>query len=237
MHSITWKGRLGPMELQASDNTFQPSTISQLVAKVLEVEEGDVVIDVGCGTGILGIIAAKLGAAHVYGIDASPDVVEVASANAAAHGVADRMEFFQGDLFSPLPDDVRADVIIGDVSGIPDQLAAESGWFPSRTGGGPWGAELPMRMLREAARRLKEGGKLLLPTGTLQDENAILDVARSVFGSLKQLADRMIPLAGPLAESKSLRQLVDAGIIKLQARGSRLVWEARVWECEEVEPV
>ncbi len=237
MHSITWKGRLGPMELQASDNTFQPSTISQLVAKVLEVEEGDVVIDVGCGTGILGIIAAKLGAAHVYGIDASPDVVEVASANAAAHGVADRMEFFQGDLFSPLPDDVRADVIIGDVSGIPDQLAAESGWFPSRTGGGPRGAELPMRMLREAARRLKEGGKLLLPTGTLQDENAILDVARSVFGSLKQLADRMIPLAGPLAESKSLRQLVDAGIIKLQARGSRLVWEARVWECEEVEPV
>jgi hypothetical protein len=58
-----------------------------------------------------------------------------------------------------------------------------------------------------------------------------------VFGSLRQLADRMIPLAGPLAESKSLRQLVDAGIIKLQARGSRFVWEARVWECEEAEPI
>ena len=107
MQTITWKGRLGPMELQASDHTFQPSTISTLVAKVLEVKEGDVVIDVGCGTGILGIIAAKLGAAKVYGVDASPDVVAVATANAQKHGVADRMEFYHGDLFSPLPDGVK----------------------------------------------------------------------------------------------------------------------------------
>jgi len=232
MQSITWKGRLGPMELQASDHTFQPSTISQLVATVLEVHDGDVVIDVGCGTGILGIIAAKLGASRVYGVDASPDVVAVATANASTHGVADRMQFFHGDLFDPIPEDVRADVIIGDVSGIPDDLAADSGWFPSRTGGGPRGAELPVRMLREAGRRLKEGGRLLLPTGTLQDENAILDVARSVFVSLRQLADRVIPLAAPLAESRSLRRLADAGIIRLAARGSRFVWEARVWECE-----
>lgn len=232
MHSVIWKGRLGPMELQASDHTFQPSTVSQLVAKVLDVREGDVVIDVGCGTGILGIIAAKLGASEVYAVDASPDVVEVGTANATAHGVSDRMHFYAGDLFDPLPEDIKADVIIGDVSGIPDDLAAESGWFPSGTGGGPRGAELPMRMLREAGRRLKEGGRLFLPTGTLQDENAILDVARSAFSNLKQLADRMIPLASALAESASLRDLVDKGIVKISAKGSRFVWEARVWECD-----
>ena len=232
MQSITWKGRLGPMELQASDYTFQPSTISQLVANVLDVREGDVVIDVGCGTGILGIIAAKLGASEVYGIDASPDVVEVGMANAQTHGVADKMRFYAGDLFDPLPEEVRADVIIGDVSGIPDDLARDSGWFPSGSGGGPRGAELPVRMLREATRRLKDGGKLFLPTGTLQDENAILEAARSVFSNLKQLADRMIPLASALAESASLRELVDKGIVKITARGSRFVWEARVWECD-----
>ncbi len=232
MKTITWKGRLGPMELAASDDTFEPTTISTLMAKVLEVDEGDVVIDVGCGTGILGIIAAKLGAARVYGVDASPDVVDVATANARRHGVADRMEFFRGDLFEPLPEDVKADVIIGDVSGIPDALAADSGWFPSKTGGGPRGSELPVRMLRDAHRWLKDGGRLFLPTGTLQDENAILDAARSVFGSLKELINKMIPLAGPLAESRSLRDLVDRGIIKLTPRGSRFLWEVRVWECE-----
>lgn len=231
MHTITWKGRFGPMELQASDHTFQPSTVSTLVAKVLDVKEGDVVIDVGCGTGILGIIAAKLGAAKVYGVDASPDVVSVAGANAAAHGVGDRMEFYQGDLFDPLPADLKADVIIGDVSGVPDALAADSGWFPSRTGGGPRGSELPVRMLAEARRWLKESGRLFLPTGTLQDENAILEAARAAFGTLKKLIDRMIPLAAPLAESDSLRDLVDSDVVQITPRGSRFVWEARVWEC------
>ncbi len=33
-------------------------------------------------------------------------------------------------------------------------------------------------MLQQAKRRLAEGGRLFLPTGTLQDENAILDTDR-----------------------------------------------------------
>ncbi len=232
METITWKGRLGPMDLLASKHTFLPTTISTLMAKVLEVKEGDVVIDVGCGTGILGIIAAKLGASKVYGVDQSPDVVEVASANAANHGVGDKMEFFQGDLFDPLPADVKADVIIGDVSGIPDELAADSGWFPSKTGGGPRGSELPIRMLQDARRWLTENGRLFLPTGTLQDENAILDAAKAVFGKITQLTDRMIPLAGPLADAKSIKTLLESGVVKLTPKGSRYLWEARVWECE-----
>jgi methylase of polypeptide subunit release factors len=231
MQTITWKGRLGPMELTASDSTFLPSTISQLMANVLEVRAGDIVIDVGCGTGVLGIIAAKLGAGKVYSVDASPDVVEVGTANATTHGVADRMQFFHGDLFSPIPEGVTADVIIGDVSGIPDDLAADSGWFPSKTGGGPRGSELPIRMLEQAKRFLAEGGRLFLPTGSLQDERAILDAARSAFTSLVKLTERPIPLAGALAEAKSIKRLLDEGIVQLSERGSRLLWEARVWLC------
>ncbi len=231
MQTITWKGRLGPMDLSASDSTFLPSTISQLMATVLDVRDGDVVFDVGCGTGVLGIIAAKLGASKVYGVDASPDVVEVATANATAHGVADRMQFFHGDLFDPIPEGVTADVIIGDVSGIPDDLAADSGWFPSRIGGGPRGSELPIRMLQQARKRLAEGGRLFLPTGTLQDENAILDAARGAFASLVKLTERPIPLAGALADAKSIKRLLDDGIVQLTERGSRLLWEARVWLC------
>ncbi len=229
MQTITWKGRLGPLELMASEHTFLPSTISHLVAGELEVREGDTVIDVGCGTGILGIIAAKLGAEKVYCVDASPDVVDIGSRNALTHGVADRMEFFQGDLFSPLPAGIKADVIIGDVSGIPDDLAADSGWFPSKTGGGPRGSELPMRMLRDARAWLSDRGRLLLPTGTLQDENAILEAARSAFASLRKLTDRMIPLPGALADAASIAKLKESGVVNLIPRGSRYMWEARVW--------
>jgi ribosomal protein L11 methyltransferase len=64
-----------------------PST--QLVLAYLErtIRGGERVLDYGCGSGILAIAAAKLGAAHVDGVDVDPQAVETAAANAYANGV------------------------------------------------------------------------------------------------------------------------------------------------------
>ena len=227
---FNWNGRLGPMELHVSPTTFIPSTVTTLLAQELVINDGDSVIDVGCGTGILAILAAKLGATRVSGVDQSPDVVEVASGNAARHHVANRTTFYQGDLFAPLPDDLTADVIIGDVSGIPDILAECSGWFPSGKGGGTKGSELPIKMLRDAVFYLSDRGRLFLPTGTLQDEQSILDAANSIYRNVRLLSERRIPFPANLAESDAVKKLVDSGIISITARGSRYFWEARIWE-------
>jgi len=199
------------------------------MADAMDVKEGDVVIDVGTGTGILAIIAAKLGASRVVAVDNSPEVVEVGQANAEAHGVAGKIEFHYGDLFDPVDEDLAADVIIGDVSGIPDSLASVSGWFPSGIGGGPRGSELPIRMLREAVRRLRPGGRVFLPTGSLQDETAILDAARSLYAKVASLAEKRIPLPSLLADNESLKTLISDGIVHLIPKGSRFLWETRVW--------
>ena len=42
----------------------------------------------------------------------------------------------------------------------------------------------------------------------------------------------MIPLAAGLADSSSVKEMIKAGVVKLIPRGSRVVWEARVWELE-----
>jgi len=228
--TITWKGRFGPIDLNVAPDTFRPSTVSRLLADAMEIEPDSVVVDAGCGSGILAIVAAKLGARKVHGVDAAEDTVAVATANAAAQGVADRTVFYQGDLFEPLPADLEVDVVIGDVSGIPDEIADESGWFPSGLSGGPTGAELPMRMLQEAKRRLKRGGRMLLPTGSLQDESSILETARSVFGSIRQLSEKAIPLPGTLAQQPAVMRMVKEKVVNLTQRGSRFVWTARVWE-------
>lgn len=230
--TITWKGRFGPMELHVGDATFRPTTISKLLAESLDFEPGSVVIDVGTGSGVLSIIAAKLGAARVYGVDAADGTVEIATANAKAHGVADRVSFAQGDMFEPIDPAVEADVVIGDVSGIPDEIANASGWFPSGLAGGPTGAELPMRMIEESKRLLRKGGRLFLPTGSLQDETSILDRARSVFGSMRQLTERNIPLPSGLAEHPAVLNALKQKMIALQQRGSRFQWTARVWEIQ-----
>ena len=228
--TIVWKGRFGPFELRLGPETFRPSTISMLLADALEIEDQSVVIDAGCGSGVLSIVAAKLGAGMVYGVDAAQGTVEVATANAEAQGVGDKVQFFQSDMFDALPEGELADVVIGDVSGIPDDLASVSGWFPSGLSGGPTGAELPMRMLEEAKRLLRKGGKLLLPTGSLQDESSIMDKARSVFGSIKMLTERPIPLPSALVEQPAVIRLVRDRVIDLTERGSRYLWTARIWE-------
>lgn len=228
--TITWKGRLGPMDLVVGPATFRPSTVSGLLAEALTLNKGDVVVDAGCGSGVLSIIAAKLGAGRVYGVDAADGTVDIANANAERHGVSDVIEFFEGDLFNPLPRDIQADVIIGDVSGVPDDIARASGWFPSGLAGGPSGAELPLRMLDEAKRLLRAGGRLFLPTGSLQDENSILDRAKSAFSSMRQLTEKTIPLPSNLSEDPAILRLLREKVIDLTQRGSRFLWTARIWE-------
>ena len=63
---------------------------TRLVLRFLEdaVRGGERVLDYGCGSGILAIAAAKLGAARVDGVDVDPQAVETAAANARANGVA-----------------------------------------------------------------------------------------------------------------------------------------------------
>jgi ribosomal protein L11 methyltransferase len=56
------------------------------------------VLDAGCGSGILAISAARFGLGPVTGFDNDPVAVRVSRENATLNQVADRVEFFSGDL-------------------------------------------------------------------------------------------------------------------------------------------
>jgi ribosomal protein L11 methyltransferase len=56
------------------------------------------VLDVGCGSGILGIAAAKLGASDVLGLDPEPIAIEATAANARRNRLARRIRARQGTL-------------------------------------------------------------------------------------------------------------------------------------------
>jgi len=55
------------------------------------------VLDVGCGTGILGITAAKMGAQDVVCVDNDPKATEIAAENAVINSVADRLHILKED--------------------------------------------------------------------------------------------------------------------------------------------
>ena len=227
---MEWSGRTGPFSLLITPKVFAPTKTSVTVADALEVRPGETVIDVGCGSGVLSFVAARLGAGMVYGSDISAPAVEAARANAVRLGLEDRTEFRTGTLFEPLRD-VEADVVIGDVSGIPDEVAEVSGWFPGGYAGGKTGAEVPVAMLESIGSCLKPGGRLYLPTASLQDEPRVLEVARRVFGNIESVLEKEFPLPALVAKSKALAKLMGDGLLNLRQRGSRMLWRLAIWRC------
>jgi SAM-dependent methyltransferase len=223
-----WRGRTGPLTLLLRPDVFTPTHTTVMMADALEISPGDVIIDVGCGSGVLGIVAARLGAARVIGCDVSAAAVDVSGENARRLGLSDCTEFHQGHLFAPVAD-VEADVVIGDVSGVPDAVADVMPW----ASGGPTGAELPIEMHETLGPRLRVGGRLYLPTGTMQAEERLLEVARKIFGddNLHPLTTREFPLAPTLARSPAVQRLVDEGTLDMRPRGTRLMWRLTIWRC------
>jgi release factor glutamine methyltransferase len=230
---ILWKGRTGPFTIRLAPGVFPPSATSRALAEQLEIREGETVIDVGCGTGVLSLVALRLGAGRVYGVDIIEESIPTARENARRMGLEDRAEFRAGNLFEPIRD-VSADVIIGDVSGIPDELAAETDWFPGGHAGGPTGAEVPVAMLESMGDCLRPGGRLYLPTATIQDESSVIAAARRIFGpsNLVNVAEREFPLPALVARSKAMARMVTDGLVRLRQRGSRLLWRLAIWRCE-----
>lgn len=78
------------------------STSQRVVNRMLEaadVTREDVVFDLGSGDGRIPITAAKKYGARGVGVEIDPELVAEARKNAREAGVADRVEFRQGDLF------------------------------------------------------------------------------------------------------------------------------------------
>ena len=67
------------------------------------IRSGDAVADLGSGSAVLSIAAAKLGAGKVYAIELDPEAIPDAEANVRQNGVADRIAVLEGDASLLLP--------------------------------------------------------------------------------------------------------------------------------------
>ncbi len=100
------------------------------------VHEGLNVIDVGCGSGILSVAAAKLGADSVIGIDIDQSAVVTSKECAVQNGVENKITVFCGDLTEMIKE--PADIVVGNLF-----------------------AGIIVRMLADIARVLKDDGILI----------------------------------------------------------------------------
>lgn len=141
--------------------------LAEWLAKNLTLPDSARILDMGCGSGVLGLsLAADFPSAEVTLADVSPDALALAQENAALTEID--VSLIESDLFSALPEDRSFDLIVANLPYVPDaeELAPEVRHDPALAlFGGADGMDLIRRFIPEAARRLTPGGWLALEIG------------------------------------------------------------------------
>ena len=143
-------------------DVFSPKYLmgAEPFTRMLDVPPGIDFLEIGPGTGAIAVHAALAGARRVLAIDINPAAVANTQANIEKHGVADRMEVREGDIFSALRPGETFDVIFWNVP----FAYIEPGYEPTplqRSCLDP-GYEATRRYIHEGPRHLSPGGRLLL---------------------------------------------------------------------------
>ncbi|GHV26588.1 ribosomal protein L11 methyltransferase [Clostridia bacterium] len=116
------------------------------------VRRGDTVLDVGCGSGILAIAAAKLGARDVLACDFDPDAVKVADENIERNNLTGTVVTRVSNLMTGFADDSETARFIGGSDVIAANILAD----------------IIIRLLPQAKSALKPGG-VIVSSGIIKD--------------------------------------------------------------------
>ena len=145
------------------------------------------VVDVGTGCGAIAVcLALNLAGVKIYATDISADALEVARENAARHGVAERIDFLQGDLLEPLPSAVG--LIVANLPYVRRADMPEAGpvsYEPALAlDGGEEGLDKIETLCNQAAQALTGNGRLLLEIGEGQ-AGTVQEIIRGALPTAK----------------------------------------------------
>jgi release factor glutamine methyltransferase len=166
---MPWSGKrisFGSYDFDVSEDVYEPAEDSFLFAENLEVKTGEVVLDLGTGSGILAVLAAKK-AVTVVAVDVNPYAVRCAKANAALNRVEGKLSFIQANLFSALDVQAKFDVILFNAPYLSSEKGEDATWIGRSWAGGVSGREVVDRFIFEVPTYLKSNGRILLMQSTL----------------------------------------------------------------------
>ncbi len=140
---------------------------TRLLLEALEVGPEDEVLDLGCGYGVVGVVAATLAfRGRAVLVDVNARAVELARENARRHGLRN-VEVLQGDLYGPVAG-LRFDVIATNP--------------PIRAG-----RAVVRAMVEGAPAHLKPGGRFYLVARTAQGARTLGRLVAEVFGAAEEV--------------------------------------------------
>jgi release factor glutamine methyltransferase len=167
-------------------DTFWPFADSLPLVEHFRIEPGESVLDVGTGSGVIGIFACYRGAARVVGVDINPAAVRSATHNVQAHGFAGTMQVLQSDLFTALGDQ-RFDVITANLpfrNKPAHDVVAMSQWdtdFRTNT-----------RFFEQARQHLNSNGRIYFVQSNFGEIETMMRLARAAGLQVAEFARHAI---------------------------------------------
>lgn len=132
----------------------------------------NIVVDLCCGSGAIGLaVATELNDSQLYAVDVDPSAVRCARRNLATFG-----QVFEGDLYEPLPKELRerVDILMANAPYVPTEgivtMPQEARLYESMVAldGGADGLDVQRRVIAGASLWLAPGGNLIIETSQRQ---------------------------------------------------------------------
>ena len=198
MHSAGKRVFFGDCVFEVCENVYEPAEDSLLFAERLQINESARVLDMGTGTGILGILAAK-NASEVISVDINPYAVRCSKRNAQANGVSDKMSFVQGDLFTPLSREALFNLILFNAPYLPSEPGEDQSWLGRAWAGGPTGRRVIDRFISGAPGHLKKEGEIMLMQSNLANVEETVKKFEAIGMKAKVISQLALPFFEKLA--------------------------------------
>lgn len=192
----------GELEIAFDDRVLRPrpwtAAQSRWAADVARTAPDGPVLELCSGAGHIGLLAVHASGRRLVCVDANPAAVELTSRNAAAAGMADRVETREGWIREVLRPGETFPVVVADPPWVP---AADTGRFPEdpllAIDGGEDGLVVVREVLDALRRHLAPGGTALLQLGTPAQADAVATALQGsglVPGELREYGDHGVLL-------------------------------------------
>jgi release factor glutamine methyltransferase len=170
MRSLKKKTFFADLTFDVYEEVYEPAEDTFLIADILNrtAAEGETVLDVGTGCGILAVVASKK-AKRVVATDVNPHAVECAKRNAKANRASSKVQVRLGDLFEPISETEEFGMIVFNAPYLPSTPGEHRCWKSRAWAGGPTGRRIIDRFIKDAPNHLKFKGRILLVQSTLSD--------------------------------------------------------------------
>ena len=163
------------IDFSESPEVYVPSDDSYLLLSNVEVSPEQSLLEMGCGTGLIAMHAAKNGA-RVTAADINPHAVDCTKRNAAKNNL--KIRVIQSDLFENI--EGNFDVIVFNPPYLPGRTSSTS-WLERSWSGGGEGSEVAVRFLQDAWRHLAPGGNIYVILSSVGGFMTVLKSAKERY--------------------------------------------------------